>query len=219
MPNDPKWRTIARLSTQPISEVQAVFLQLMVSASTNPRRGHYQCTPEDISSALDIALQSVTNIISAMQGRVLDSDRLTGWEIRQPKREDNSAKRVKKWRERNVTKRNAPDKDKDKDKDKTIKAKTALPSVEEIYLAYPRKDAPVAGKKAIENAIKRIASEHDAQWLFDRTAKYAELRKGEDRKFTPLPATWFNRGSYEDEALDSASLKLQWVDGEGNPIQ
>ena len=35
MPNDPKWRTIARVSGQPIATVMAVYIHLLVSASRN----------------------------------------------------------------------------------------------------------------------------------------------------------------------------------------
>ncbi|EEV0545208.1 phage replisome organizer, partial [Escherichia coli] len=39
MPNDPKWRTIARVSGQPIATVMAVYIHLLVSASRNVTRG------------------------------------------------------------------------------------------------------------------------------------------------------------------------------------
>lgn len=88
MPNDPKWRTIARASAQPIPVVISVALHVMVDASRNVTRGHVDVTAEDIASALDVTDEAVEAILDAMQGRILDGDRLTGWERRQPKRED-----------------------------------------------------------------------------------------------------------------------------------
>jgi len=88
MPNDPKWRTISRASGQSISVVLAVALHLMVDASRNVTRGHVSVTAEDVASALDVTDEAVEAIFKAMQGRVLDGDQLTGWEKRQPKRED-----------------------------------------------------------------------------------------------------------------------------------
>jgi len=88
MPNDPKWRTIARVSSQPISLVQAMYVHLLVDASRNVTRGHVTVTKEDIASALDVTDEQVEAVFSAMQGRVLDGDKLSGWEGRQPKRED-----------------------------------------------------------------------------------------------------------------------------------
>lgn len=88
MPNDPKWRTIARVSGQSVPVVQSVFLQLLLSASQNVTRGHADVTLEDISSALDVTEAAVESVIEAMQGRVLDGMAITGWDKRQPKRED-----------------------------------------------------------------------------------------------------------------------------------
>ena len=88
MPNDPKWRTVARVSKQPISLVLSVFLHLMVDASRNVTRGHASVTHEDLASALDCDEQQISAILDAMQGRVLDGMRLLGWDARQPKRED-----------------------------------------------------------------------------------------------------------------------------------
>ncbi len=88
MPNDPKWRTIARVSGQPVALVQAVYLHLLVDASRNVTRGHVTVTTEDLASALDVTDEQIVNVIDAMQGRVLDGDALTGWDNRQPKRED-----------------------------------------------------------------------------------------------------------------------------------
>lgn len=88
MPNDPKWRTIARVSAQPIALVQAMYVHLLVDASRNVTRGHVTVTKEDIASALDVTDEQVEAVFLAMQGRVMDGDQLTGWEGRQPKRED-----------------------------------------------------------------------------------------------------------------------------------
>jgi hypothetical protein len=90
MPNDPKWRTIARIAGQPIALVQAVYLQLLVSASQNPVTDetgvtlrNVTVTNEDIASALDVTESNVKCITDAMQGRVLDGITITGWDKRQ----------------------------------------------------------------------------------------------------------------------------------------
>lgn len=88
MPTDPKWRTIARHSKQSISVVQAVWVQLLVSASQNESRGTFSILAEDIASALNEDEEVVEAVISAMQGRVVDGNRLTGWERRQPLKEE-----------------------------------------------------------------------------------------------------------------------------------
>jgi len=118
MPNDPKWRTIARVSAQPISLVQAMYVHLLVDASRNVTRGHVTVTKEDIASALDVTDEQVESVLEAMQGRVLDGDYVTGWSKRQPKREDvgspesgakSAAQRKRDQRERQRTAQETPE--------------------------------------------------------------------------------------------------------------
>jgi hypothetical protein len=132
MPNDPKWRTIAKISGQPISCVIAIYLHMLINASNATERGRTESwNDEDVASALDIEIKQVCLVREAMQGRVLDGDYLTGWDKRQPIREDGAAERAKAWREAkklekktNATERNQTlDKDKDKDKDKDRESK------------------------------------------------------------------------------------------------
>lgn len=128
LPNDPKWRTIARVSKQRIGDVIAVYLHVLVDASANEsERGRTQSVNvEDVATALDLDNEQVEAILAAMQGRVLDGDLVTGWEKRQPVREDGSASRAKAWRERKKeeaergrTQANATERqDKDKEEDK-----------------------------------------------------------------------------------------------------
>ena len=140
MPTDPKFRTIAKKSGQSISDVIAVYLHLLVSASRNVTRGHADVTIEDIASAIDVTEEAIQSIFDAMQGRVLDGFYLTGWEKRQPKREDHGSsesgaksaterKRDERERKRllksqkdvtqchDVSRNVTTDKDKDKDKE------------------------------------------------------------------------------------------------------
>ena len=102
MPTDPKWRTIARKSGQRIGDVIAVFNFMMVNASSNAsKRGSLNGFDiEDVATALDLKDEDVEAILSAMQGKVVDGEFLSGWEKRQPKRDDDSAGRVAAFRER-----------------------------------------------------------------------------------------------------------------------
>lgn len=101
MPNDPKFRTIARISGQRIGDVIAVFLHVLVDASANANeRGRTQSfSSEDVASALDLSTEDVEAIVGAMQGRVLDGEHVIAWSRRQPEREDGSAERARAWRE------------------------------------------------------------------------------------------------------------------------
>lgn len=126
MPNDPKWRTIARLSKQPIATVMAVYLHLLVTASLSSERGELKINEEDLASALDTSSEAIKDILQAMQGRVIEDNKLMGWRKRQPLKEDGSAARAKAWREAkkqlatqpNINER--PEKDTEEDKDTEI---------------------------------------------------------------------------------------------------
>jgi len=205
MPTDPKWRTISKASGQRIGDVMAVYVHLLVCASNATERGRTQSfNSEDVASALDLDTEQVEQIITAMQGRVLDGDLLKGWENRQVAREDGSAERSKAWREAqkaasertpNATERKrTPDKDKDKDK------KKETPSAFEVfYVAYPRHEA----RKDAESAFAKLNP--DPELLAKMLAAIAAKRQSHDwtkegGKFVPLPATWIRAERWNDEA-------------------
>lgn len=107
MPTDPKWRTIARISKQPITSVISVYLHMLVCASNATERGRTDALcDEDVASALDMETENVSAIVKAMEGRVIENSLITGWDKRQPKKEDNSALRSKEWREKKKEERN-----------------------------------------------------------------------------------------------------------------
>lgn len=71
--------------------------------------------------------------------------------------------------------------------------------LEEIYQAYPRHVGKVAAFKAIEKVRKQRTQEE----ILGTVKRYAEkiLKLGTEEQFIPHPATWFNRGSYDDDDL------------------
>lgn len=171
MPTDPKWRVIARKSRQPLACVISVFTMMMVSASSNAeKRGTMLAwDDEDAAAALDMDPESVTAIREAMQGKVLDGEYLTGWDRRQPKREDNSVGRVRAYRDRkqaernaselngthsddvkrNVTHRNAPETDADAETDSSVSNDTdGEPVVDPVKIMFD------AGVSLIKSAGK-----------------------------------------------------------------
>lgn len=161
MPTDPKWKTIARASGQPISVVIAVSMHYMASASRNVTRGHVDVTTEDVASALDVTDDVVDAIYKAMQGRFLDGNRIISWEKRQPKKEDagsyesgakSAAERKREQRERerlaaeSAASRASHDEsrevttDKDKEEDKDNEEKQYPPSPRKR--GKPKSDVP-----------------------------------------------------------------------------
>jgi hypothetical protein len=65
-----------------------------------------------------------------------------------------------------------------------------------FWLVYPKKRAREEAKKAWRQAIERGA---DPQHIVTAATGYARERAGEDAKFTKYPATWLNKGCYDDE--------------------
>jgi len=149
LPNDPKFRTIAKISEQSISSVIAVYIHMLCCASNATERGRTQdWRDEDIATALDLDIEQIIKIKDSMQGRLIDGDYLTGWNKRQPKREDGSAERAQADRERkkqeklnketqtNATERNQPtDKIReDKIREDKIRVKTSTkPTCVDFY--------------------------------------------------------------------------------------
>lgn len=103
--------------------------------------------------------------------------------------------------------------------DTEAKSKTKSPpktqlALLEIYEAYPRKVGKPDALKAIDKALWRLKSGVDAPkelfasmddaivFLLHRTRFFAKCPAGQNGKFTPHPATWFNSSRYLDDDLE-----------------
>lgn len=76
--------------------------------------------------------------------------------------------------------------------------KDQLVVAEEIYAAYPKH----VGRKAALKAILAALRDHGAIELLGRTQDFAAAVASwpaEQQRFIPHPATWFNRGSFDDD--------------------
>jgi len=211
MPTDPKWRVIARKSGRTIPEVIAVYVVLMTNASANAtERGRtHNIVVEDISALFDLDEGAVTQILTHMEGKVIDCGRLTGWDKRQPKRErddpDNAA-RSKAWRdaqkgngkdhnppERQQTPPNANEHlDKireDKDKE-VINRAFAL-----FWTEYPKKRKKKETLRVWQNA--KLSKE------VNRIVEDVAKRKAEDRRwvdgYAPDPTTYLRGELWNDD--------------------
>lgn len=102
---DPKWRLIAKKASVRAGDVLAVWTYMLDHASqANPRGTLSGWDDEVCAIALDFEPEQVASIRRYMMGRVLEDLRLTGWDKRQPKREDETAaerKRAQRERDKN----------------------------------------------------------------------------------------------------------------------
>ena len=161
-PTDTKWLTIARRAGVAPGIVSAVAWALLDYASQHFDRGCVDGFDVETYAAFsgfeEADIQAVIDAMTSKQ--MIVSGRLASWEKRQPEREDNSAERVRRYREsrngtgvtpddvtqcnaetRIVTRGNAPDTDTDTDTD-----------TEEVLTAYAvsapaEQPAPVADEK------------------------------------------------------------------------
>lgn len=99
MPNDPKWRVIARASGRPVSEVIAVFVHMMIAAGKKETWGRLgSWNDQVIAVAIEADPAHVRSIREAMTGLVLEGESLTGWGNRQSL--DSSTARTRRYRQR-----------------------------------------------------------------------------------------------------------------------
>jgi hypothetical protein len=77
------------------------------------------------------------------------------------------------------------------------------PSPEDIYKAYPRKVGKAAAIKAINKAL-RVSNRSSIGMLLvvQQYAKAVATWPENEKQFIPHPATWFNRGSYDDDVKE-----------------
>ncbi|CAN7659824.1 hypothetical protein LJR232_005003 [Aquipseudomonas alcaligenes] len=211
MPTDPKWRTIARVSGQPISLVQAIYLHLLVDASRAVTRGHATVTTEDLASALDVDDAQIDAVLRAMQGRVLDGMAIAGWDKRQPKREDagdgqtgakSAAQRKREQREReraaaesdtghDKSRDVTPDKDKEEDKDKS-KELSPQPPIGGVTPPSAEGVTPSGAKPVKPDALEGFAE----FWMrypkkkskVDAEKAWSKLKPSQDLRVTMLAA-------------------------------
>ncbi|MCX4450639.1 helix-turn-helix domain-containing protein [Streptomyces sp. NBC_01789] len=79
-----------------------------------------------------------------------------------------------------------------------------------FWLNYPKKRAREDAKKAWIAAIKRGAN---PERMVDAAAEYARERVGQEAQYTKHPATWLNKGCYDDEPDPAGRPPLRAVPG------
>ena len=110
-PTDNKWLLIGRRAGVAPGIVSAIVWALFDYASQNNERGSIaNFDTETYAEFSGFSETDITAVIEALHDKHIidDKDHLTAWDKRQPKREDNSAERVREHRaRRDVTRRNA----------------------------------------------------------------------------------------------------------------
>lgn len=168
--------------------------------------GNSPWSREDAAAAVggnaDVALSSISELVAKCVCKVRESDgalyskRMVDDEAKRLA----NVKRVRSHREKWKCNGAVMPLSEDEDEDHKPKLQKHSPA-EEIYELYPRKVARVAAVKAINAVLAASEPEMKAR-LLERTRAYAEAVakwSPADRQFVPHPATWFNRGSFDDD--------------------
>jgi hypothetical protein len=207
--NDPKWRTISKMTGQPVHVVLSIWAAILENASDSPDRGTLSnWCDEDVGIALDLDGETVKRIRNAMKQKSMfrqNGTTISSWEKRNPKREreDLSTERVQRFREkkRHATPRNAT-----KRLDKSREENTYTPDFELFWQAYPKKRGKGYALKAWQKnghpGIDRILE------VLTRAKAHPDWIK-QRGQFIPNPASWLNGKCWEDDYGKPAALKLE----------
>lgn len=130
-PTDTKWLVIARRANVAPGIVSATAWALFDYASQAPDRGNVTGFDVEMYAVYSgFSEADISAVLAAMRDKAIinDAGRLSSWDKRQPKREDDSAERVARYREKQrsvtqgnapVTQGNAPDTDTDQNREET----------------------------------------------------------------------------------------------------
>ena len=229
MPTDPKWRSIARKSGQPLTTVIAVFNFVLVNASGNDdERGTLKnWVSDDVAAALDITEEEVDLIIQAMQGKVLDGVKITGWDSRQPKREDGGAERAREWRDKKKQEANAPERTRtqpsaekrsEEEEEKSRKTTNPEPDTSAVVSSEesqaetkPRVSSPDP------NRTDRTVLQFDRGWqeFFDVCERVGAVSSDTER--VVLQTVVWPRMGFEDQIAAANTMKRREQSGEYRP--
>lgn len=91
--------------------------------------------------------------------------------------------------------------------------------VNAIYDAYPRHIGPAKAKIAIGRALVSLVPANKlpdpVSWLLERVQTFKHSPAGNQGKFTPHPATWFNQGRYDDDPAEWQNIDKGSSNGTG----
>lgn len=212
-PTDPKWLGIAKRAGVAPGIAVAVAWALMDRASQAEKRGAIDgYDPDGLACFFGCEPEQVEAIVAAMvdKGMIVD-DRFTNWDKRQPKREDDSTKRVQAYRERqkeqvqrDATQRNAPETEAESDNPPVApQGGGAGVLFEEVASVFPR--SPHINEAKAERAFHRLAAEDQATLLAAarRYATWFEEERARRKRslvealaFAPPLDKWIGEGTW-----------------------
>lgn len=219
---DPKFMWVSRRSGRPLSEVLAVWAALLETASNGETRGNVSCF-DSVSHDCLLGFEDgiCDRIVAAMTDKgMVDADgNLTGWERRQPKREDlpsaesrakSSTERVRAYRDRMKLQRGETDETamKRSETQETAREEESRqegkPPTSPIGEVSPPSDETPSVTETPEASPEAPPQPEGAKAsLTALPAKPTDAQKG-DARGTRLPADWRLPKAWGDWALAEA---------------
>lgn len=215
---DPKFQLVAKKAGARFGDVMTVWAFILENASADQDRGSIVAPDfESVDFLLGADDGTTARILDAMTARGLIADgRISSWEKRQPKREDEtSAERKRRQRERdheiklaelvtNEQSRNVTqchDRGEER-REEENKPSTATPvGFAEFWEAYPKKTGKIAALKAWKKNRPNLSRSLSAIAMQKETAGWRK----DGGQYIPNPATWLNEGRWDDEPTTEGS--------------
>lgn len=185
-PTDHKWAVIAAKSGTKTGIVSAVAWALFDYASQTKDRGSIiGFDTETYAVYSGFPQEQIEAIMQAMTDKgIIQDGRLVNWEKRQPKREDNSNERVRKFRamKRSVTQGNAndvvgnaPEEEEDKESDKDKESEEEEYSAATVFQAYEGNIGALT--QMIAEQIGDDLDEYGPLWCYKAIEKATMMEK------------------------------------------
>ena len=187
-----------------------VFLHLLLNANYEDKtwkgimikRGQHLTSIQSLANETGLSVSQVRTAINNMQATneltLKTTNKYTVITIEKYEEyQHNPNSGNKQTNTQNATQKTTPKEEQKKEGKKDICSAKLDKKFDEFYnQAYPRKGSPKEAEKAFAKAVKDGASPDE---LIIGARNYATAMRGIEKKFIKLPATWLNKGCWEDE--------------------
>jgi DnaD/phage-associated family protein len=217
-PMDEKWPVIAARSGVKAGIVSAVAWALYDYASQHKNRGTIEGFDTEVYAVFSgFPETEIAAVIKAMTDKgIITNGRLTNWEKRQPKREDYSNERVRKWREvkRSVTQCNAAA------ADETIYSSSASSSLinikESLFSLYENEIGILS--PMIADELKLAETEYPSEWFPDAFKEAADHNARSWKYIKTILTRWKVEGKNSNNS-NGNKQKRYGLDARGNQVE
>lgn len=181
--DDPKFRVVSRKSRVTVRDVVTVWAAILECASQADDRGSIEgMDREAVTLSLELEDEQFTAILEAMQGRLLEGNRVINWGKRQTKSDDPTAaerKRRQRESERVTVSHDVTDRDTvtchvDKIREEEIRKEDSYTGdFEECWAALPRRSGSNDKRAAFRAYSARLKEGHAPATILAGCKRYA----------------------------------------------